>query len=585
MKKILFAFFLIVNASFVFTQDEDSARDQLRDAWVGQGERFYEGLQRLWESQSEEQERRGRLSEKIQIESSFADICNRTGVDNPNKPDGVEISWGLFSNFDPKYKEYFIGFPIDGMPYTKEELAQIIEELVIGIYAYNSEPWLSLEDADHSHLEVVIRPPYRDTLISKTLIKLDYRMKGYLNGGYFSDALTLNWQSAWNRARTSVEKNRILQQYGYYNFHVDPQYRSSADYFIDSIVNEETIKNIIKTGSQIHGILTETGSYRNLYSCTASTDVSYYIKWRNSEESFRRNYPSQFSEVKRCLDSVHSDVKKYMSTDHEMLLEVKKLIVITYLTNFFHTLKNNGLIPLLSDVSQTGKSNSPQYLPKLLTQQPDGRGNYSFSINGGVGTHSVRVIPNQQLITVLNFYNRNISVMNEIMPNTFMEISDVFGNKLNILKIAVMQTKINDNYNWLLLKNMLRLYTFANKATKIILNVASKDYVEADVSFYVEVENYPTGKLIRKSKTRDDDNSLWSIDGWYIVEKVRNDNGDIIEENIEPFVDNHSLTGQDIIKNKSIIRDITSNGADGKRFSHHIELSGNGQFWSPYPSN
>jgi hypothetical protein len=133
--------------------------------------------------------------------------------------------------------------------------------------------------------------------------------------------------------------------------------------------------------------------------------------------------------------------------------------------------------------------------------------------------------------------------------------------------------------------NALRLYTFANKATKIILDVAAKDYAEAGVSFYVEVENYPTGKLIRKSKTQDDDNSLWSIVGWCIVEKIRNDSGDIIKENIGPFVDNHSLTGQDIIRNKSIIRDIVGSGGDGKRFSHYIQLSGNGQFWSPYPSN
>jgi hypothetical protein len=276
-------------------------------------------------------------------------------------------------------------------------------------------------------------------------------MKGYLNGGYFPERTTPGWLSAWASARTLAKKNRVLQQYGYVDLHKTPGYRSSLDYFSDSYVNEVTIGNIRHVGSQIHASLRETKSYENLYYCSAETEVSYYIQWSTSEDDFKRRYPFQYNEVKRCLDGVHSGVRSYLGNNQEMALEIQKLKIITYLANFLRTLKGHNLIPLLAEESKAVVYSSPDFLPKVLGQQPQADGTISFSIGGGIGMNANRSIQNRSWNDISNFHSTTINAMNEIPINTVKKIFDPLNNVgLNILHIAVMRsTRTNDDYNWL----------------------------------------------------------------------------------------------------------------------------------------
>jgi hypothetical protein len=368
---------------------------------------------------------------------------------NKNDPKGIAIASGIFTNFNSDYNNYYIYFAT--MPYTNEELTQIIQELIIGIYAYNSEPWLSLENANDSYLEVLLRPPYKDTLVSQTLISLDYRMKGYLNGGYFPEVSTQNWQFAWGRARTLTEKNRVLQQYGYVDLHKMPGYRSSWDYFTDSDVNEETMRNISSVSLQIYGILDKTKSYENLYFGSAESWIDYHINWSEStsEDEFSRKYPSQYKEVKRCLDGVHSDVGNLLDADQEMVIEIQKLNIITYLVNFLRTLKEYNLIPILAEKSKMIVAKSPGFLPKVLSQQPTDNGVYSFSIGGGIELNVSPSIENGLWKKISNFHSSSINAMNEIPINTVKKIP-LNNDELNILRIAVKKTRANADYSWLL---------------------------------------------------------------------------------------------------------------------------------------
>jgi hypothetical protein len=468
MKKIAFTTLIaFVLVSSVFTKEisydeqfgevdlqagEDKAREQMEEDWVKKAERFYEALQRHQESLDEEA-RSLMLSTKNIAIGNFGNLLKIRGVTTPMTPDpnGVEISTGVITSFNANYNEYFIWLPGGEMPFTNDELIKIMQELIIGIYAFNTDPMLSLDNIMGSYLQILLMPPYQDSIIGKTFINLDYRMKSYLNGGYFPMEVGDNWLADWEKAKNLSEQNRVLRRYGYIDFHNNPAYKSSLDYFIDSYVNDETIRNLLHVGFQVDGKMKEAISYQNLYLFEVSPEIRYHTMWLTSEDDFKRRYGLQYYEVKRCLDSLLLDVTKYMKNDPEMIIEMQKLKIIVELANFFRTLKTNGLIPLIAERSTFECRSYGEYLPKHLTQrvQSVNPKSYQFVIEGGIGLSASREIPNSLPKYMQDIYNKNIDQMREVPFNAVQKIPNV-PSGVNILHIAVTKTNPGDDFSWLL---------------------------------------------------------------------------------------------------------------------------------------
>ncbi|GBR77231.1 hypothetical protein NO2_1645, partial [Candidatus Termititenax persephonae] len=398
----------------------------------------------------------------------FNQDASRNGVNNPITDDkGVAVFGGIIEPFDSSYNDYYVLFP--DMPYTNKELSQVIQELTIGIYLYDAEPWLSLEAQATNVLEVMLRPPYQDTLVARTLVKLDYRMKSFLNGGYFPDSATTLWPQAWRSVvnRSYSAQQQILQQYNYYDFHKHIRnYRSSWDYFSNiepSPENKYTISNIAQLGFQINGALSSVRSFKNLYFAGVFPVLANYtLLWTSAYVEvmniLNTRYWREYEKVIAVLDSLQKDVNAYLQNDPEMQKELKKLQVIIVLTSLLKTLKRERLVPVLDLNQREQKYTTPQTLPKLLSQRSfmfNGQTIYVYPIEGGVevtGNASVENILNAWPVD--GFYNANLSEMSNVPINN----SRIFkypnqGQSMSILHVRAEEfyARTNADYDWLLL--------------------------------------------------------------------------------------------------------------------------------------
>ncbi|MGB7128254.1 MAG: hypothetical protein WBD50_04085, partial [Candidatus Rhabdochlamydia sp.] len=103
---------------------------------------------------------------------------------------GVDYIQGLFDKAESVFeKDHYFCVPlIDGqIPFSQEQLRQILRELAIGIYMHGAVPFFSLHFNQNAELFSVMDPAYQNTMVGRVIGMLDYFMKGYLNGGVFQE--------------------------------------------------------------------------------------------------------------------------------------------------------------------------------------------------------------------------------------------------------------------------------------------------------------------------------------------------------------------------------------------------------------
>lgn len=105
---------------------------------------------------------------------------------------GLDYFEGLFDTplalFEHDHFFCLACLPGGKLPFSNEELGQILRELAIGIYVHDVIPFFSLHfKQGTSDLFPVIHPAYENTLVGRVIGMLDYFMKGYLNGGVFNE--------------------------------------------------------------------------------------------------------------------------------------------------------------------------------------------------------------------------------------------------------------------------------------------------------------------------------------------------------------------------------------------------------------
>ncbi|MGB7128368.1 MAG: hypothetical protein WBD50_04685, partial [Candidatus Rhabdochlamydia sp.] len=119
---------------------------------------------------------------------------------------GVDYIQGLFDKAESVFeKDHYFCVPlIDGqIPFSQEQLRQILRELAIAIYVHGAVPFFSLHFNQNAELFSVMDPAYQNTMVGRVIGMLDYFMKGYLNGGVFQEEFIDNWKA---EPKSIVEK-------------------------------------------------------------------------------------------------------------------------------------------------------------------------------------------------------------------------------------------------------------------------------------------------------------------------------------------------------------------------------------------
>lgn len=106
---------------------------------------------------------------------------------------GVGISSGLIEGLfddiaESQQKVYHFFLPDLGVdfPFSNDELQQVLRELASGIFENDAFPYFSLHFNSECNLYPVLHPVYQNTLVGEVIGMLDFLMKGFLNGGYYT---------------------------------------------------------------------------------------------------------------------------------------------------------------------------------------------------------------------------------------------------------------------------------------------------------------------------------------------------------------------------------------------------------------
>lgn len=320
---------------------------------------------------------------------------------------GLDYFEGLFDNPQALFEhDHFFCLPClpkGKLPFSDEELRQILRELAIGIYVHDTIPFFSLHfKQGTSDLFPVIHPAYENTLVGRVIGMLDYFMKGYLNGGVFNEKFVDEWNSHpdWSTKSSSALKE-LIDFYDYCSKHLpdDEEYYSlgmmqdlkedkdldqNLKAIIDSQIemdNKKLKKAINKLGDldysgfrnsfriiakqnsiqQSNGLFVLDGDFDVFYTIEPSADFIEKCENVRTEGGSPEIYKTLENSYRNMSRKIHDHmVKMPMCREYFSMLNV-----INFISGYFSTLKKHRKIPMLPSMSPVNTQGCPQLFPHL----------------------------------------------------------------------------------------------------------------------------------------------------------------------------------------------------------------------------
>lgn len=357
---------------------------------------------------------RGKLIQCVRkVEKIFHEMLQKTGLvksylsSNPNSSastkggpsreiGGVgchsELIEGLFdkpgSLFDYVHS-FFIPTEVSNeLPFSDQELGQILYELAIGIYVHDTIPFFSLHFNEERSLYPVIHPIYEKTLVGQVFSLLDYEMKGYLNGGIFEEDFVKNWAKNPTPLNEQESFSKLINLEDYAKVHLkdetDKVYISVRD--LTEIVShlqemnhpEEEIENPIfrdhtKFTNTIRIIAKQNKIQKeeDLFVLDSDFDVEYTISpdpdYKKALEEYHKIhgcYPPGYLVLIASFEKMKERIHDHMVKMPFCKKYFSMLKLINFLSYYFRTLKKHRKIPLLPKIDLKN-CESPALFPSL----------------------------------------------------------------------------------------------------------------------------------------------------------------------------------------------------------------------------
>ncbi len=329
-------------------------------------------------------------------QTRLTDSYNALHANHPVPPKGArggeiggvgmtaEIIQGLFDSPEALFeREHLFYFPQgESLPFSNEELRQILRELAIGIYVHDTVPFFSLHFQQDANLFPVIHPVYEKTLVGRVISMLDYMMKGYLNGGVFQEAFVQDWyrHPEWNSG-SAVEKMIDFEKYCREHLQgLDKEYISLHDLkhiYVDSAnaSDEDKFFADFSKFTNSFRIIAKQKSFQrtdNMFVLDCDFDVRYTIeappKYKKALELFHKMHGCYPRPYQRMIEIYQETCQKIH--DHMVKLPLCReyfsmLGVINFLSCYFTTLKNHRKVPVLPTFHTGNVQGSPALFPCL----------------------------------------------------------------------------------------------------------------------------------------------------------------------------------------------------------------------------
>lgn len=315
----------------------------------------------------------------------------------------TEYIQGLFDNPEALFEhEHFFCFPqlADGrMPFSNDELRQILRELAIGIYVHSTVPFFSLHFREkNADLFPVVHPAYQNTLVGRVISILDYFMKGYLNGGVYTEKFIDAWHENpdWkSRSENSILSSLIdFERYCYENLEGDDRnYRSVRG--LQQILSESEVEKLLRSALGDLGLTEEENKtlsnydgFRNSFRIISKLksiqqsgnvlmiepdfDVFYDIEPSPEYKEALKQHERKKGEAPPSLNKLTFvyEIMKQRIHDHMVKMPLCRdyfamLGVIHFFASYFTTLKQHRKIPVLPAFEAKRITGSPPLFPHL----------------------------------------------------------------------------------------------------------------------------------------------------------------------------------------------------------------------------
>ena len=313
--------------------------------------------------------------------NNLADTANGINPDSPianlgttsSEIGGVGIQVGIIKGLKDSLAEvadsehlFFLQTTDNQLPFQKNVLQQIIRELAVAIFVHNKRPWFSLHFNKEGHLYPVIPPEYERTMVGRVMGMLDYMMKGYLNGGIFSEDFVDEWLHRTNKS-TKNDAHRLVDPRDH-----DSQYRSLREIMMLQGLRDEQGNELKFTSS--FRIIADSPIVRNGNAFLMGTDFrvgytieggpdfnQYVTRYRAEHGAFPDNYVRLQRAYAIMAEAIHEKMPRLpMCREYFNLLGV-----IHFFSHYFSTLREMNRVPALAPLESAAVEPFPQLLPPL----------------------------------------------------------------------------------------------------------------------------------------------------------------------------------------------------------------------------
>lgn len=310
---------------------------------------------------------------------------------------------GLFdtpeSLFETEHYFCMPALPDGGMPFSDAELGQILRELATGIFVHGQVPFFSLHFNEESNLYPIVHPVYQNTLVGRVISMLDYIMKGYLNGGIFTEEFIDAWDKnpSWNAhgqtaLNSMISFTEYCAQHGieYNSLHVLQKMLNLSEFAqIDGLDDAKDLLVLCETKGFRNSfrIIAKQNSYvkeGGLFVLDSDFDVLYTIEPPPDYEIALERYVKHFGKLPDAYTKMHQLFEEFCQNIHDDMVKLPicrnyfaMLSVINFLTSYFTTQKKHQKIPILSSKQTLHVKGVPRVFPHLPINDPVEKLNYN----------------------------------------------------------------------------------------------------------------------------------------------------------------------------------------------------------------
>lgn len=345
-----------------------------------------------------------KFTENLQ-KTRLTDSYNNTHKDNPIPARGAtggsiggvgcssELIRGLFDSPESLFetRHYFFIPGLEEGLVSQGELSQVLRELTIGIYQYDTIPFFSLHFNPERHLFPIIHPAYQNTLVGKVVSMLDYFMKGYINGVIYSEEFVYKWAEEAAEGRVippSVDKLINLSAYCRDSIPEAEPYLSLSSlvdltklklfqHLPDADKDAEILKDYTQFSNSARIIAKQVSIQKegSLFVLDGDFDVFYtieptpaYASALTEHKTIKGHSPAAYQILLESYEEMRRRIHDHMPTLPIFKKYFALLNIINFFCSYLVTLKKHRKMPTLRLESIV----DPQGCPALFPHLPKG---------------------------------------------------------------------------------------------------------------------------------------------------------------------------------------------------------------------